>query len=343
MQDFLNSTRRSISAIKKAHDQGRLIMKPPFQRNPVWTDAQKSYLIDTILRGYPIPEIYLQENVDENGEEIYIIVDGQQRLRACLEFIEGKFSLSAKEVPDWADLTFDELLGPDKKQIYGYNFIVRQLPNAADEQLRVIFKRLNRNVVALNRQELRHATYWGPFITSMEALSDLDYWSIAGIFTANDIRRMLDIEYVSEIAVAYLHGLPNKKSTLDKWYETYEKEYQEQAKVNSCFNSVLGELSKIIPNIVHTRWRKKSDFYSLFLCLAKHEADLPMSKTGRALAQKKLEKFGQDVNASLAKPNTGGMLVRKYVKAVEKAASDLGSRQKRADVLEALLNSVWSA
>ena len=174
-QDFLNSTRRSVSWFKQAHDSGTLTVKPPFQRNPVWTEAQKSYLIDSILKGYPIPELYVQETVDETGVEQHTIVDGQQRVRACLEFLEGKFALTATEVPKFADMKFDEL-GPDeKKQMFAYNFIVRQLPEVPDEELRAIFQRLNRNVVALNRQELRHATYWGEFISSMEKISDFDY------------------------------------------------------------------------------------------------------------------------------------------------------------------------
>lgn len=341
MQDFLNSTRRSISSFKQAHDENRLEMKPPFQRNPVWTDAQKSYLIDTILRGFPIPEVYVQEVVDEHGKEIHTVVDGQQRLRACLEFIEGKFTLSPKDVPDWADLTFDELTPAEKKRIYGYNFIVRQLPNASDEQLRVIFKRLNRNVVALNKQELRHATYWGPFITLMEKLSDLEYWTTVGIFTANDIRRMLDIEFISELAVAYLHGLPNKKSTLEKWYEAYEKMFPSEKRVETVFNTVLGELAQLLPDIAQTRWRKKSDFYSLFLCFAEHASDLPLSKSGRVSAAKRLRKFGKAVDTYLSTEEAESASVRKYANAVEKAASDLGSRQKRAEVLGKLLKPIW--
>ena len=93
MTDYLNSTRRSVAFFKKAHDENRLEMKPPFQRNPVWTEVQKAFLIDTILYGYPIPELYVQELVNQDGVENYVIVDGQQRIRACLEFIEGAFSL----------------------------------------------------------------------------------------------------------------------------------------------------------------------------------------------------------------------------------------------------------
>jgi len=82
----------------------------------------------------------------------------------------------------------------EKKRIFSYEFVVRTLPLVGDEVLRNIFRRLNRNVVALNAQELRHATYWGPFIKSMEKISDLESWEQLGIFTANDVRRMLGLD-----------------------------------------------------------------------------------------------------------------------------------------------------
>jgi hypothetical protein len=340
-QDYLNSTRRSVSWFKQVHDTGMLTVTPPFQRNPVWTEAQKSYLIDSILRGYPIPELYVQETVDENGAERHTIVDGQQRVRACLEFLEGKFALTAAEVPNYADMKFDEL-GPDeRKQMFSYNFIVRQLPDVPDEELRAIFQRLNRNVVALNKQELRHATYWGEFLTSMEKISDFDYWTTAGVYTSNDIRRMLDVEFVSEIAIARIHGLQNKKATLDRWYEIYERSYPEKDRIETEFQTVLGELGQIIPDIAKTRWRKKSDFYTLFLVFANHISDLPLSKTGRAKAAKKLRDFSEAVDTFISTEKGGGALVHKYARAVERAASDLASRTARAQALEGILAGCW--
>src|SRR5688572_6830703 len=91
-QEFQNTTHRTVSWFKRYNDEDSLEMKPPFQRNPVWTNAQKSYLIDTILHGYPVPELYMQEVVDEDGAETQVIVDGQQRVRACLEFLEGRYT-----------------------------------------------------------------------------------------------------------------------------------------------------------------------------------------------------------------------------------------------------------
>jgi hypothetical protein len=341
MQEFLNSTRRSISWLKQMHDLGALDVKPPFQRNPVWTPAQRSFLIDTILRGYPIPELYIQESVDDKGKEKHVIVDGQQRVRACLSFVGGEYSLDAETVPEWPDATIDDLTPEEKKKIFGYSFIVRQLPDVPDETLRVIFGRLNRNVVALNKQELRHATYWGPFIKSMEAIADDDYWVTSGIFTANDIRRMLDIEFISEIAVAILHGIPNKKATLDRWYEVYEEGYPDRAQVESTFRTVLGELTHLLPEISRTRWRKKSDFYSLFIVLAAHVDSLPLSKAKRAKAGKDLVSFGEAVDEHLKTEKSGTVMVKRYSAAVERAASDLKNRLDRDAVLEELLAENW--
>ena len=128
MNNFLNTTLKNVLWFKQAHDRRELDMKPPFQRNPVWVTRQKSFLVDSILNGYPIPEIYMQETVTAEGKSKHIVVDGQQRLRAVLEFIENKFSIDGKDSPSWADMSFEELPDSDKKTIYKYNFVIRVLP-----------------------------------------------------------------------------------------------------------------------------------------------------------------------------------------------------------------------
>jgi hypothetical protein len=59
----------------------------------------------------------------------------------------------------------------------------------------------------------------------MTNLSQLPFWVNSGIFTANDFRRMLDIEYISELAVALLFGPQNKKALLDEYYASFEEEF----------------------------------------------------------------------------------------------------------------------
>jgi len=348
-QAYLNSTQHSVSWFAKTHRAGELELNPPFQRNPVWTDHQKSYLIDTILNGYPVPELYMQEFSEPDGAERHVVVDGQQRIRACLDFVEGRFDLIETETDAWRDLSFDDLDENQKKTVYGYNFQVRLLPEMPDVQLRAMFARLNRNVVALNNQELRHATYWGPFIKSMERIADEDYWSRLDVFTPNDIRRMLDVEYVSELAIAIIHGVQNKKDSLEKWYAAYESEYEDSSVVESTFRAVAGEIGKVLPEIGATRWRKKSDFYTLFVFLADRSDKLPLSREQRATCSDKLLELERAVTSLLREDHDlegeedAGDAVRAYALNVSRAASDLNSRRRRAKALGDMLESVFAA
>ncbi len=370
MSSFLDTTHRNVIWFKRAMEADELQMKPPFQRNPVWTENQKSYLIDTILRGYPIPEIYIQDIVKADGSQTHVVVDGQQRIRACLEYLEAGFTLDREQSPEYGDASFEDLRDEDKQKIYSYKFVIRLLPDAPETTLREVFQRLNRNNVALNQQELRQATYWGPFIQTMNKLADDEYWAETGIFTPNDVRRMLDVEYISEMAIGIIHGPQNKKQSLDKWYAIYEKEFEQQKQVEAVFAKAIGELQQVLPTINKTRWRKKSDFYTLFLVLAAHSDALPLSSDRRDLASKKLLEFQEQVDKYLKyiaprnMPSDGveddGLgaepmeevapaalvpgyprEVIEYAAAVQRAASDLAPRRTRIRQLEAVLTDVW--
>ena len=93
----------------------------------------------------------MEEIVNESGNTKYIIVDGQQRIRSVLEFLEGKFTINPLDSPDWPDMSFDDLASEEKKRIFGYNFVVRLLPEINDNEIRTIFQRLNKNTVALSQ------------------------------------------------------------------------------------------------------------------------------------------------------------------------------------------------
>lgn len=343
MSKFLNTTTQTIAWFKKSNESGELEMKPPFQRNPVWTLPQKSYLIDSILNGFPVPEIYMQEYIDETGKERHVVIDGQQRLRACLEFLEGRFEISADESPSWGGMKFDELSPEEKRRVFGYKFIVRQLPEMSDEDIRGIFQRLNKNVVALNAQELRQATYWGPFLRTMQELANYGYWSTTGIFTPLNTRRMLDIEYVSELAVAILHGHQNKKETLDQYYAAYEEEFEQKDELVEKFRRVIYELEHLLPDIKNTRWRKKSDFYSLFLLLSDKAASLPLSTDQRTAARSSLDSFAAKVNSAVSGQHEETLTdsERSYVRSI-RASSDIGNRKRRHESLEWLLAPVFN-
>ena len=344
--NFLNTTLRNVHWFKDRHDKGELEMKPPFQRNPVWATRQKSYLIDSILNGYPIPEVYMQDLINDRGNAEYIIVDGQQRIRSVLEFIEGEFDIDSKDSPTWGNMFFDDLSGEDKIKFYEYNFVVRILPRMADSEIRSIFQRLNKNVVSLNKQELRQATYCGPFIAQMNKISDWNVWKKIGTFSANDIRRMLDVEFISELSVAHIYGLQNKKQKLDKYYQLFEEEFDYEENIDDIFSIVLPEIARIIPEISKTRWRKKSDFYSLFLYFAEHCDELPLSKDKRDLTRDILTTFAERINyftkSDPEKEYEFDKPTRTYGSGASGGTTDLGSRRKRAEGLDMALRGMWT-
>jgi hypothetical protein len=68
---------------------GELELSPSFQRRPVWQPTAKSYFIDTVVKGLPAPIIFLRERIDiETTRSIKEVVDGQQRLRTVLSFVD---------------------------------------------------------------------------------------------------------------------------------------------------------------------------------------------------------------------------------------------------------------
>lgn len=345
-ESFLHTTHRTVSWFRKAFVGGELELAAPFQRNPVWTELQKSYLIDTILNGFPIPELYMQDVGDAEGAERHIVVDGQQRIRAVLEYVQGDYSLQGDDVAQrWRGLKFDDLGVDEKKIVFAYKFVVRILPPLDDEGVRKIFSRLNRNVVALNEQELRNATYWGPFIKAIQYIADEDqFWSESGIFSANDHRRMLDHEFISELAVALLHGPQNKKDKLDSYYQLYEERFEDRDRLVDAFRTITGEIRQLVPALAATRWRKKSDFYTLFLVLATKAGDFPWPADRRTQIASRLLDFGNRVDSILRLEEgawvTHDQNVAEYARGVARAASDRTNRVARE---KALSNFVFAA
>jgi uncharacterized protein with ParB-like and HNH nuclease domain len=87
-----------ISWFFSEDEKGTLDLQPKYQRNPIWSSAQKCFLIDSIISGCPIPQIYLnvltKKTTARERSTVYEVVDGQQRLRAILEFMRGEWKLA---------------------------------------------------------------------------------------------------------------------------------------------------------------------------------------------------------------------------------------------------------
>jgi hypothetical protein len=87
----------------------KLVPRPQFQRRLVWASVDKIRFVDTVLRGYPFPEIYVANGpVDvDTGEGQQLLVDGQQRVTTLAAYFQGDPSTFgtavAKTAPDPLD------------------------------------------------------------------------------------------------------------------------------------------------------------------------------------------------------------------------------------------------
>jgi Protein of unknown function DUF262 len=346
-----NSTEHPLSWFRERYRDNTLKIKPPYQRKPVWAARQKCYLVESILMGLPVPEIYIQQTTSPEGETTYAIVDGQQRIRTVLQFIGSETDPDVQEfnkfVLDklddssrWKNLSFADLEPEEKRTFYGYRFAVRYLNTDSDDEVRDMFRRLNKFLTPLKPQELRNATYMGPFIQLTEKLADSEYWAENRIVTAASIRRMGDVEFVSELLIGVLHGPQGGSERIVdeyyKQYEDYEDEFPEQRRTHKLFDETLATIQQILPDIKETRWSNKTDFYTLFVGVASLLRTHELPKANTAKVKKSLIEFEKEIDRRLGdeEANASKNAVD-YVRAVEKGAND---KRRRADRQEALLN-----
>jgi hypothetical protein len=110
-----------------------------------WSNPDNQCLIDTILRGEPMPLFFINNKSDEG---LYYIVDGQQRLTAIQKFYDNKLKLSKKfSGAENHGKTFggDNPISDEQREIFlNYDLKLHFLDDYDDEKVRVIFSRLQR-------------------------------------------------------------------------------------------------------------------------------------------------------------------------------------------------------
>jgi hypothetical protein len=250
-----------------------LSLTPKFQRRAVWKPAAKSFFIDTLLRGMPVPPIYIR-NVQSRDRDRVIreVVDGQQRISALLGFLDCEYRLAGTLKASWAGKTFDKLSVPERNRITTYAFSAEIFHGLADLDVLEIFSRLNTYSVSLNAQELRNGRFFGLFkqLAYELAYDQLEFWRKHRIFAEQGIARMLEVEFVSEVLVAFLAGMQDKKKSLDDYYDKFDDEFKQRDIVAKRFREVIDELNETMADDLRdTNFRRPPLLYTL-LCVIYH-------------------------------------------------------------------------
>lgn len=260
----------SINDFLNWYDNGELVLSPKYQRNSVWNEKQKSYLIDTILRGFPIPQVFLRQEIDlMTRKTTREIIDGQQRLRSIIEFNQDLFPISKSHSKELGGKYFSDLDGNYKESFLEYNISTELIKIKDVSKIYEMFARLNTNNVVLNRQELRNATFWGEFkVFVYKKTSDYRNFLIDfKVFNDKDLARMNEVELVNSLVLNCFKGIISETpSLIDKMYKDYNNEFLEQDDVDDKFNRIMDVIISIFdhPMFETKFFHRKTYLYTLF-------------------------------------------------------------------------------
>jgi hypothetical protein len=330
-----------INDFREWHENGQLELAPKFQRRPVWSRPAKSFLIDTILRGMPIPPIFVRLRIDPDVKgTIREVVDGQQRLRAVLEYLNDDFAVSRTHNSPYGPRKYSKLPRDAQKQLLSYKFAVHVLEDVTDADILGIFARLNSYTLTLNPQEKRNAEFFGDFKQTVYdlALEHHVFWLSNRILRDPDIARMKDAEFVSELVITMLDGIrETRPADLRTFYARYDDTFPHRRQIVDEFRETINLIGELFPNsLAKSPLRRAPLFYSLFIALYDAQFGLPKSrhsrldlrKQGLRQARVRLERLAAQLDEREPPKK-----YERFVDASRRATADVGRRQIRHDFL----------
>jgi Protein of unknown function DUF262 len=329
------TTTKDIALLRQLYDDGQLDLASEFQRNSVWPRVAKAYLIDTILSNRPIPQLFIQRYTSaQTGRPNYRVIDGQQRLRAVFEFLDDRFPLGKGSGKKLEKRRFSALPQSLKDRIWDYDFVVDELSGYSDRDVRDLFVRMNKYVVRLSPQELRHAREHGAFYNFVEKLGAMDFWREQKVFTPTQLSRMRSVEFSAELTILLIEGPQDKKAAIDLYYGEYQSAFKAGPEVEAQLLAYFDWLRKALPELEKSRYRKPVDLYSLIGALTTHMGRANKVSLDAEEAGDRLLRFEKELGRKRVTERA-----RRYLTAASRQTDNLRPRLTRIEILDEILNS----
>ena len=267
-------------------ERKQIVINRDYQRSErVWPTAARSFLIDTILNGYPVPKISLsQKTILNERKTIKEVVDGQQRSMAIFDFFNDRYALN-KGV--FSGLRYSTLEPEQQADFMQYNLSADIFSGANDADIREVFRRINSYTIPLNNQEYRHAVYQGPFKWFISNLCKTygQFLRNIGTFNERQLSRMLDAELFTEFCEVNIVGIKSaSQKSLDEIYKKRDERFIEEEEFSKRIDEFMGFLADI-PEIHNTPMTKRYMIYSLYAAFCGIKYGIPGHQVDETLSQ----------------------------------------------------------
>ncbi len=207
---------------------GRLDIRPPYQREFIYKEKQRDAVIDTITKDFPLNVMYWAVREDGNFE----VIDGQQRTISICQFVEGDFAFNSRY--------FHNLQKDEKEQILNYKLMVYLCTGSDSEKLEW-FETINIAGEKLTDQELRNAVYSGSWVSDAKR-----YFS-----KTNCAAYGLGGDYLNGSAIRQDYLETTIKWISNDEIKSYMAKYQHEPNANEIwlyFQSVINWVKIVFPN-----------------------------------------------------------------------------------------------
>lgn len=352
------SDRKLIDELVSHYKKRALNLEPGFQRDSVWKERDRAKLINSIVRNYPLPAIFLYRR-NENGRLIYDVIDGKQRLESIFKFmgiLRGRFwakvKLPGAEQEEWIDW---KKLCKKRQQhlITGYSIPTIEVDGDFTDIVDV-FVRINSTGKALSPQEKRHAKYYdSDFLKEAHRIAKRFETRLQrmDVLSASDISRMKHVELISELILSMHQGdVLNKKTALDRVMTSDTLDGRSIRKASRLTVTAINRVFRMFPRLRNTRFCRVTDFYSLVVLIGKFEQEgyILTDRRRNRLAWDLLVAFGAKVDKMREKQRmlenvkTGEEIYRAYLMTVSQMTDDISQRRKREEILRGILGTLFA-
>lgn len=224
------SKARNLKELLGQLDRGEIKVNARYQRSgEIWPARAKSFLVETVLRGMPVPRVLLHKLSKETPPHHSDIIDGQQRCSILGEYRKDGFALSGDlDNEGLLGKVFSELPSRLRQAFDDYEVPIDEYEGVNHNQIRQVFRRLNYYTAPLNPAEQRHAQFFGELSRFVE--DQCQRWRSLfenlHVFTAMQLRRRADEQLMAEIVAAMLNGVSTTTAkSLRAVYQKHERQF----------------------------------------------------------------------------------------------------------------------